>query len=132
MLNTIQAVPLRLPHVPDEVTDESMSRLLRHLTWGVSYRMSDRMLLQVATPDMQAEMGLCWIDVDHPDAAIVYIDGKPFSFQNVEWIQQQCAAAGERRGYQLTGVASGRVKCSDAGGTDAREYQGCPELSAAG
>ncbi len=108
MLNTVQAIPIDLPHIPDDVDDAALAKILDCMTFGVCYQLTDRISLEAPTPDMNAEMGLCWINPHTPGAATVYLDGKPFAFQNVEWVQNQFKDV--KRGYQLTGVESGRIR----------------------
>jgi hypothetical protein len=115
MLNTVKATPILYPHIPDEPDDKAIADLLRCMTWGVCYRLSDRVSLEIETPDMQAEMGLCWIDPDCPGAAIVYIDGKPFAFQNVEWVQKQCEQTHVNKWLERAhGTSSGRLCTGDS------------------
>lgn len=118
-MNVLQAVPIIEPHIPDEIDDEGLRVILESMTWGVTYRVSDRIAIMNPEPDMQAELGLCWIDRHCPGAATVYFDGKPFAVQDVKWIEAQFEKTHE---YKLTGVPSGRLHCS-AGGTDREEPQ---------
>jgi|MudIll2142460700_1097286.scaffolds.fasta_scaffold1462527_2 hypothetical protein len=118
MVNVLQAVPIIEPHIPDEIDDEGIRAILECMTWGASYRVSDRIAIMDPTPDLQAELGLCWIDKNCPGAATVYFDGKPFAMQDVKWIEAQFEKTNE---YKLTGVPSGRVHYPR--GTDGAEYQ---------
>lgn len=117
-MNTLRAVPITEPHIPDEIDDEGLREILDCMTWGVTYRVSDRIAIMDPTPDMQAELGMCWVDRSCPGGAVVYFDGKPFAVQDVKWIEAQFEQTHE---YKLTGVPSGRV-CYPRG-TDSAEYQ---------
>lgn len=118
-MNVLQAVPIIEPHIPDEIDDEGLRKILDCMTWGASYRVSDRIAIKDPEADMTAELGLCWADPKCPGAATVYFDGKPFAMQDVAWIEAQF---NKTREYKLTGVPSGRLRC-DTGGTDPGERQ---------
>lgn len=74
----LQAVPIIEPHIPDDIDAEGMRKILECMTWGVNFRLSDRIAI-VLEPDAQAELSLCWIDRQCPGAATIYFDGKPFA-----------------------------------------------------
>lgn len=120
MVNVLQAIPIAEPHIPDDIDDEGLRAILDCMTWGATYRVSDRIAIQNPEAEMSAELGLCWIDKNNPGAATVYFDGKPFAMQDVQWIEAQF---NKTREYKLTGVPGGRLTHYGTGGTDREEPQ---------